>query len=115
MFKRELGKRIRQIREGKDISREQLAERADISTKFLYEVESGKKGMSANTLVKIANALSCSCDYVLLGVRTGDGCYGNEGFDRQLLKKFSEKQCEIIAEIFQLLLELKEEMLKHEL
>ena len=115
MFKREIGKRIRQIREEKEMTREQLAASADITTKFLYEVENGKKGLSAITLLKISNALSCSCDYVLLGVKSRDGSYRSENFDMQLLKGFNEKQCKIISEIFQLLLELNEEMPKHEL
>lgn len=115
MFKWEIGKRIRQIREEKEMTRDQLAERAEITSKFLYELENGKKGLSANTLLKIANALSCSCDYILLGVKRGDGNYGSENLDRQLLKGFNEKQCEIISEIFQLLLELNEEMSKYEL
>ena len=115
MFRREIGKRIRQIREEKEMTRDQLAINAEITSKFLYELENGKKGLSANTLLKIANALSCSCDYILLGIKRGDGSYGNEAFDRQLLKGFNEKQCEIISEILQLLLELNEEMQEHEL
>lgn len=115
MFKKEIGKRIRQIREEKEITRDQLAEKAEITSKFLYELENGKKGLSAKTLLKIANALSCSCDYILLGIKNGDGSYGNEAFNRQLLKGFNERQCEIISEILQLLLELDEEMQKHEL
>lgn len=115
MFKREIGKRIRQIREEKEMTREQLAANAEITSKFLYELENGKKGLSANTLLKVANALSCSCDYILLGVKSGDGSYGSGNIDTQLLKSFNEKQCKIISEILQLLLELNEEMPQHEL
>ena len=115
MLKQEMGKRIEDLREERGITRERLAEISGISTKFLYEVESGKKGLSATTLLKIANALSCSCDYILLGIKIGDKSYGSEYFDTQLLKGFNEKQCKIISEILQLLLELNEEMPKHEL
>lgn len=115
MFKWEIGKRIRQIREEKEMTRDELAEKAEITSKFLYELENGKKGLSAATLLKVANALSCSCDYILLGIKSGDGSYRSENFDMQLLKGFNEKQCKIISEILQLLLELNEEMLKHEL
>ena len=95
MFKREIGERIRQIREEKEMTRDQLAANAEITSKFLYELENGKKGLSANTLLKIANALSCSCDYILLGIKNGDGSYGKGTFDTQLLKGFNEKQCKI--------------------
>ena len=37
---------------------EQLAEEANISTKFLYEIEAGRKGFSANVLYKISKALN---------------------------------------------------------
>lgn len=39
----DVGGRIRELREKKKLSREILAERIDISTKFLYEIETGKK------------------------------------------------------------------------
>ena len=38
------GHRIRTIRKQRGYSREYLAELSDISTKFLYEIECGKKG-----------------------------------------------------------------------
>lgn len=42
-FNIEIGKRIKKLRLQKEYTREYLAECADISAKFLYEVESGKK------------------------------------------------------------------------
>lgn len=115
MFKREIGKRIRKIREEKEMTRDQLAAGAEITTKFLYELENGKKGLSANTLLKIAKALSCSCDYILLGIKEKKGNYGIESVDDRLLNGFNDKQCKIITEILQLLIELNEEMVEHEL
>ena len=115
MLKREIGKRIRKVREEKEMTRDQLAAGAEITTKFLYELENGKKGLSANTLLKIANALSCSCDYILLGIKGKEESCGIESVDTQLLKGFNERQCKIITEILQLLIELNEEILEHEL
>ena len=66
-FEVEVGKRIRSLREKSGYSRERLSEMANIGAKFLYEIESGKKGMSAYTLLNISNALSVSCDYLLKG------------------------------------------------
>ena len=63
----EIGTRIREIREEKNMSRETLAAHSEISTKFLYEIENGKKGISAETLFKISKSLGCSCDYLLTG------------------------------------------------
>lgn len=63
----EVGKRIRELRELHNYTRESLAEKAEISPKFLYEIEAGKKGFSADTLCRLSQALSVSCDYIMFG------------------------------------------------
>ena len=63
----EVGARIRELREIQNYTRESFAEKVDISAKFLYEIEMGKKGFSADTLCRISRALSVSCDYIMLG------------------------------------------------
>lgn len=67
MSRSEVGERIRELREIQNYTREGLAEKVDISAKFLYEIESGKKGFSAEVLCRISQALSVSCDYIMLG------------------------------------------------
>lgn len=62
-----VGERIRELREVQNYTREAFAEKVDISTKFLYEIETGRKGFSADTLGRIAKALSISCDYLMFG------------------------------------------------
>ncbi len=61
------GMRIKKLRLEKRYTREQLAYLADISDKFLYEIESGKKGFSAVTLMKLSKALNVSMDYIMAG------------------------------------------------
>ncbi len=63
----QIGERIRELREIQNYTREAFAEKVDISSKFLYEIEVGKKGFSADTLCRISQALSVSCDYIMLG------------------------------------------------
>ena len=63
----DIGLRIRALREANGYTREAFATRINISTKVLYEVESGKKGFSAETLYKISRALSTSSDYIMSG------------------------------------------------
>ena len=63
----DIGLRIRALREANGYTREAFVTRINISTKFLYEVESGKKGFSAETLYKISRALSTSSDYIMSG------------------------------------------------
>ncbi len=46
-FYNDAGARIRRIRELNRYTRDELAELANISPKFLYEIETGQKGFSA--------------------------------------------------------------------
>ncbi len=63
----EYGKRIRSIREYQKLSREKLAEMANISTQFLADIETGKKGMSVVTLHKLCTALHTTADSIVFG------------------------------------------------
>ena len=107
--RQEVGQRIQELRLKKEISREQLAVKMGITTKYLYEIEKAKKGFSADTLIKISKALSCSCDYILLGINEPEKDKEEEKFNLDLFNGYSDKECEIILEIFRQLLELKEE------
>lgn len=100
-----IGTRIRELRESSKLTREELADKAEISTKFLYEIETGKKGLSAETLLKIADALSCSCDYILTGKNIGKEKFNImtnalDGFDERQLKRIA-KVLKLIREIYE--------------
>ena len=66
----EIGSRIRLIREAQKKTREQIAEVAEISPQFLFDIESGKKGMTSQTIINLAKALNVSTDYILVGAVT---------------------------------------------
>ena len=86
-------------------TREELAERAEISSKFLYEVEKGRKGLSADTLLKISRTLSCSCDYIL----TGETFIKNDDEQvTQLLQRFNDKDREYAVKVLTLMHEMQE-------
>ncbi len=59
-FNIKIGKRIMTMRLHRHYTREYLAEIADISPKFLYEIEVGKKGCSSYVLYMLARALDVS-------------------------------------------------------
>lgn len=61
------GDRIRQIREQKKQTQDQLAVAAGISKGFLSDVENNKTDISSQALLRIANALGASVDYLLKG------------------------------------------------
>lgn len=97
------GERIYLTRVMRGFTRDTLAELASISTKFLYEIETGKKGFSAVVLYNICQALKVDCDYILTGKET-------ISYDQKLmntLQLFNERQTEqinaILKEIHDLL------------
>lgn len=61
------GERIRHIREKHGMTQDQLAEAAGISKGFLSDVENNNKNISSQALLRIANALGASVDYLLQG------------------------------------------------
>lgn len=56
-IKTKLGARIKELRKSKNITQEELVEVIGSDTNNLSRIENGKKFMSAEKLVKIANAL----------------------------------------------------------
>lgn len=90
---KESGERILLVRIMRGYTREALAEMASISPKFLYEIETGKKGFSAIVLYNICKALKVDCDYILTGKEKVD-C------DQKLmevLQLFNQNQTECIS------------------
>ncbi len=65
-----MGERIKKQRLLNGFSREKLAELADITPRFCYDIELGSKNMSLHTLSKISEALHVSTDYLLFGPST---------------------------------------------
>lgn len=94
----EIGIRIKELRAVRNMTREELAEKSEISSKFLYEIELGKKGLSADTLVKIANTLSTSCDFIM----TGEYQAGKDAF----IEKFDEDKRKKVRRLMNLIVDL---------
>lgn len=59
--------RIRKAREDLGYTREQIAEKLEVSVSYMAEVERGRTGISVKMLVKICEVLGLSADYVLFG------------------------------------------------
>jgi len=62
-----VGDKIREIREKRGMTRDQLAAATKISKSFLSEIENKNKNLSSENLLKIANELGASVDYLLRG------------------------------------------------
>lgn len=64
---KKMGARIRTQRELLGYTRENLAEKLDVSPKFCSDIELGVKGVSLNTLAKLSDILCMNVDYILFG------------------------------------------------
>lgn len=62
-----MGERIKKQRLLNGYSRETLAEMAEITPRFCYDIELGLKNMSVRTLCNLSDALHVSVDYILYG------------------------------------------------
>lgn len=101
-FYNNAGVRIRELREINRYTREKFAELVNISPKFLYEIETGQKGFSADTLYRIAKGLTVSCEYILTG--DDQNKYNQEALNS--LKLFNSSQIKTVSQLLKLMYEL---------
>ena len=101
------GQRIRELRETHNYTREGFAEKIDISVKFLYEIETGKKSFSVEILYRISKALSVSCDYIMRGKEMEHSDVEKMAC---ALETLEPKQVRKIEEILKILLEMCEKV-----
>jgi len=63
-----VGKRIKEVRESKNLTQEDLAALAELSPTHVSVIERGIKATKLDTFVAIANALEVSADTLLIDV-----------------------------------------------
>ena len=79
------GKRLKELRNIKGMTQEELAEKLNISREHLGRIERGKYGCSIDLLIELSFTLNASTDYLLLGCRTE-----REQDRRQILQVISQ-------------------------
>ena len=62
-----IGNRIRARREALHLTREHFSEKIGITPKFCADIETGTKGFSIKTLIKLSEVLGVTTDYILFG------------------------------------------------
>ena len=97
------GERIRELRVTKGYTRDYLANKISLSTKFLYEIETGKKGFTAEVLYRLSDALDVKCDYILVGKSGEEPC---NLYINKLLNKYNGPQKQNILRILELICEM---------
>ncbi len=63
-----LGMKIRECRQARHLSQNELAEKAEISARYLGDIERGAKIPKLSTFINLLNAMHVSADYVLMDV-----------------------------------------------
>lgn len=66
MNRKIIGNRIKELRKKKHLTQFQLAELVDVSTVYVSYIENGKRQLSLDNLINIANVLEVSCDDILV-------------------------------------------------
>ena len=95
-FNKKLGLKIKKLRERRKLTREKLGEMAEISDRFIYDVETGQKGISAETLYKLSRSLNVTSDYLLFEVEENK----NElSYVTEILKNLSPSELESVEKI----------------
>lgn len=62
-----IGQRLQYVRSQRDLTLDQLAERSGLSKSFLWGVEHDRSGISGEKLLRVANVLGASLDFLLRG------------------------------------------------
>ncbi len=100
-FRRALGVRLKQLRKDKRWSQKELAAKLEIRFQQLNKYESGLNVPPAEMLVKLADALDSSVDYLLTGNPAEDSPLGNARlFQRfQALERFEPDDQEAVIKL----------------
>lgn len=62
---KQLGKRIRTERQNLNLTQEKLAEKVEVSEAYVGQIERGERNLALDTLVRLANSLGVTVDYLL--------------------------------------------------
>ncbi|WP_366916242.1 helix-turn-helix transcriptional regulator [uncultured Oscillibacter sp.] len=65
--KKKMGQRIRAAREARHWTREELAEKVELSVNTMAEIELGRNGTRLENFIRLCRLLDLSADYVLFG------------------------------------------------
>lgn len=104
-FNIRIGQKIKKWRLKREYTREYLAELADISPKFLYEIEKGKKGCSSYILYMIASSLNINVNKLL--PEENRGMEHEENFYQRIEGTQKDKVDSILKIIYDMIRELE--------
>jgi len=86
----EIGRRVRAARQRLELTQEELAERVDMEAATVRAVEAGRRGLSVESLVRLAEALHVSPGALLEDPRRDDGVCADEAEAVHILRRLDE-------------------------
>ena len=96
----ELGARVKQARIDRNMSQVDLAEAANLCVPYVSDIERGKKCFSVDKLVRLAQVLQVSTDWLLrLDIPQTEYTYNSEAAD--ILVDCSAEESVILLEVMQ--------------
>lgn len=101
---RQIGYRIKEVREQNHISQAQLAEMTDLSISYISHIENAKRKASLESIIRIVNALGITVDELLAGVQMNNPTAYQTDIDI-LMENCSENEKRFIYELIKAILE----------
>ena len=101
----EAGQRIKEMRTALGLNGDKFAEEVGITTKYLYDIEAGKRNFSIEILCHISEKLGVSCDYILFGDNSSERIRKEM---IMLIEKMDQKQLGSIQRLIMVLREFSD-------
>lgn len=101
---RQIGYRIKEVREQNHVSQAQLAEMTDLSISYISHIENAKRKASLESIIRIVNALGITVDELLAGVQMNNPTAYQTDIDI-LMENCSENEKRFIYELIKAILE----------
>jgi len=96
--RKNFGKRLKLAREQKRLTAEQLSEEINISSKSIWQLESGRRSTSLKCLVGLCNALNVSPEY-LLEADLHNTSYNSDNELLELVANLTPSERELLVDI----------------
>lgn len=97
-----LGRRLRQERHKMNWTQEKLAEKVEVSDAYIGQIERGERSLSLETLVKLANQLGVTVDYLLHdSIEITDDRFMNQ--IRQIMLSRSPKEKQLALDVIKVM------------
>lgn len=106
-----VGEKIKYRRVELGLTQDELCKKAGISKSFLSEIENGKKSISAETLLNIAEALNVSLDFLMKGISHTIKQTANIEIPQKLVELASKERISFRQTLT--LLEMKQQIIAH--